>query len=274
MPGEVATLTAPQPRGLLLLGARVYHAELKRWLQPDTVDGRRFTYTGGDPRNFTDPSGRMRVPAGMAEMYYRLFVGDPSALGSWNLYQGGMVYDARVANTLAAIADLERDKREHPEKYGMRRVDGFSVIKVPISTNFSVALSDPASNQGTEYGHWFEILGPNESYGFWPTDPVDLWGTLFGVDGSVNRGEANDPDLDGYLAGGMLGAERFDLYVPAEITDDKVRQLARDYQEAFRSKWSYPFGNNCHTFLDGFLEKNGFVIVPHPSRGRGSGVQP
>jgi RHS repeat-associated protein len=49
---------AAQQGSLLLLGARVYHAELKRWLVPDTVDGRRYTYAGGDPVNFVDPSGR------------------------------------------------------------------------------------------------------------------------------------------------------------------------------------------------------------------------
>jgi hypothetical protein len=105
VPGEVATLTVPQPRGLLLLGARVYHAELKRWLQPDTVDGRRFTYTGGDPRNYTDPSGRMqmKVPVMMAEMYYRTFIGDPSSLGSWNLYVGGMAFDSSVGDTVLGI---------------------------------------------------------------------------------------------------------------------------------------------------------------------------
>ena len=32
---------AAQQGSLLLLGARVYHAELKRWLVPDSVDGRR-----------------------------------------------------------------------------------------------------------------------------------------------------------------------------------------------------------------------------------------
>jgi RHS repeat-associated protein len=51
----------PQTPGLVLLGARVYHAELKRWLQPDTVDALRYTYTGGDPVNFIDPSGRMAI---------------------------------------------------------------------------------------------------------------------------------------------------------------------------------------------------------------------
>ncbi len=50
-----------QQGSLVLLGARVYHAELKRWLVPDTVDGRRYTYAGGDPVNFTDPSGRRPI---------------------------------------------------------------------------------------------------------------------------------------------------------------------------------------------------------------------
>ena len=55
---------AAQQGNLVLLGARVYHAELKRWLVPDTVDGRRFTYVGGDPVNFVDPSGRMAISGG------------------------------------------------------------------------------------------------------------------------------------------------------------------------------------------------------------------
>jgi hypothetical protein len=39
----------------------VYHAELKRWLQPDTVDPQRYTFVGGNPANYVDPSGRARV---------------------------------------------------------------------------------------------------------------------------------------------------------------------------------------------------------------------
>ena len=44
---------------LILLGARVYHVDLRRWLQPDSVDLKRYTYANGDPVNLTDPSGRM-----------------------------------------------------------------------------------------------------------------------------------------------------------------------------------------------------------------------
>jgi RHS repeat-associated protein len=101
---------SPQVGSLLLLGARVYHAELKRWLVPDTVDGRRYTYAGGDPVNFVDPSGRFVVPAMMADLYYRTFYGDPAQFGNWNLFIGGGSYNTRVANSsylieLQAYAD-------------------------------------------------------------------------------------------------------------------------------------------------------------------------
>jgi RHS repeat-associated protein len=53
-----------QQGNLVLLGARVYHAEMKRWLVPDTVDARRYTYAVGDPVNSVDPSGRMAIVTG------------------------------------------------------------------------------------------------------------------------------------------------------------------------------------------------------------------
>jgi RHS repeat-associated protein len=47
-----------QGGSLLLLGARAYHAELRRWVQADTVDMLRYTYVAADPVNFVDPTGR------------------------------------------------------------------------------------------------------------------------------------------------------------------------------------------------------------------------
>jgi len=44
--------------GLIHLKARVYSAALRRFLQPDTVDLRRYTYSHGDPMNYVDPDGR------------------------------------------------------------------------------------------------------------------------------------------------------------------------------------------------------------------------
>jgi hypothetical protein len=110
VPCVVASLTAPQARQLLLLGAYVYHAELKRWLQADTIDGRRFTYTGGDPVNFVDPGGRVAITVGrmrfpndyMLEMYMNLFYGGSGGM-SWNLFNGSQIFDNAVANRIAQI---------------------------------------------------------------------------------------------------------------------------------------------------------------------------
>ncbi len=44
--------------GLIHLKARVYSPALRRFLQPDTLDLRRYTYANSDPLNFVDPSGR------------------------------------------------------------------------------------------------------------------------------------------------------------------------------------------------------------------------
>jgi len=93
------TAGVAQQGNLVLLGARVYHAELKRWLVPDTVDGRRYTYTGGDPVNFVDPSGRMQFPSiGMAEMYYRLFYDFGGTGSQFNIMVGSSGFEGRVAN--------------------------------------------------------------------------------------------------------------------------------------------------------------------------------
>jgi RHS repeat-associated protein len=45
--------------GLVHLRARVYSPLFRRFLQPDTIDLRRYTYAQGDPVNLVDPSGRV-----------------------------------------------------------------------------------------------------------------------------------------------------------------------------------------------------------------------
>jgi len=44
--------------GILHMGARDYYPQLRRFLQPDTIDLIRYGYVHGDPANHIDPSGR------------------------------------------------------------------------------------------------------------------------------------------------------------------------------------------------------------------------
>ncbi len=63
-----------QSGSLLLLGARVYHAELRRWVQADAVDNLRYAYAAGDPVNLVDPSGlRARDPLQPSFMFLDAF---------------------------------------------------------------------------------------------------------------------------------------------------------------------------------------------------------
>jgi RHS repeat-associated protein len=43
--------------GVLHLGSRDYWPFVRGWLQPDSLDVRRYTYVGGDPANSVDPTG-------------------------------------------------------------------------------------------------------------------------------------------------------------------------------------------------------------------------
>jgi len=47
--------------GLLLMGRRVYDPSLRQFLQPDVIDPMTYSYAGGDPVNFVDPSGMIPV---------------------------------------------------------------------------------------------------------------------------------------------------------------------------------------------------------------------
>jgi RHS repeat-associated protein len=94
----------PQTPGLVLLGARVYHAELKRWLQPDTVDALRYTYTGGDPVNFIDPSGRAASDAQITEMH--LAYRSMQSVGSSNAFESTSSWKLAPANNTPAPAPV------------------------------------------------------------------------------------------------------------------------------------------------------------------------
>jgi RHS repeat-associated protein len=53
-----------QPRlsaGLYVMGIRIYDAKLRQFLQPDLLNPTTYTYAGGDPINFVDPSGMVPV---------------------------------------------------------------------------------------------------------------------------------------------------------------------------------------------------------------------
>lgn len=97
-------------------------------------------------------------------------------------------------------------------------------------------------------GHWWTEIGPKESYGWYPADhPDPLWKGLTGVPGRLNgaRG-AGSPTRDAHH--GETKGEAFHPRIvngkPAEAIRDCIRAFARSYH----GTWSWPGGQNCHSF--------------------------
>ena len=100
-----------------------------------------------------------------------------------------------------------------------------------------------------KYGHWWFEMG-SESYGWWPKTPVGLWDTLFGTEGELN-GQSNfmgsatqDPHH------GDSADEEFHPVVPCDDTrsDSEIQDCLRGFAQSYSGSWSWPFGQNCHSF--------------------------
>lgn len=110
-----------------------------------------------------------------------------------------------------------------------------------------------------QYGHWWVEVGdlspsgawqPLSSYGWWPSEQVNLKKTFKGVPGALNRGDTNDPHHGD-------GAD--DEFHPVMTVDDKddydtirnkVEGDIENFANGFSGSWNWRlgWGKNCHTF--------------------------
>ena len=123
-----------------------------------------------------------------------------------------------------------------PERY---RVPGVKIVRKEVTV-------DPGP-EGDKYGHWWIELGPDESYGWWPEGGVDIGDTLEGVPGELNRGQSMDPHHND------SGDVELDVYAENGVSPEQVKQQIRDYAKAYGGEWSWPWGQNCHTFQTDML---------------------
>ena len=132
-----------------------------------------------------------------------------------------------------------------------------------------------------KYGHWwFEIGDPrrsdSESYGWWPQDPVGLAETLGGVNGELNgitrfggtatrdphHGDTADKSFSATVDfGGFFGFFERELQYGSGkgkkcscVTEDEIKESIREFAKAYSGSWSYPWGQNCHSFQEALLE--------------------
>jgi murein DD-endopeptidase MepM/ murein hydrolase activator NlpD len=119
----------------------------------------------------------MNVPTIMAEMYYRLFVGDPSSLGSWNLYQGSMAHDAMVGNTIGAIRERARRLRALLNEQNTQKLSGYRFVSaVPGVSDKLPDVDRSGVNYGIDRAQDAEPRMINNVYS--PTDGIVIGGGL------------------------------------------------------------------------------------------------
>jgi len=146
--------------------------------------------------------------------------------------------------------------------------NNMTVKRNPIRWD-GIIMNQAGKSTGKDlYGHhWLEI-GSDESYGYWPNNPLrGLGETIGGVPGSVNpstmgsTAPTRDPD-HGKSAGEVFhpkikgGAiDGIDCIVKCKEAADCFRDFAKNYSA---DTWAYPgIGGkeNCHTFQKQGMEK-------------------
>jgi len=117
----------------------------------------------------------------------------------------------------------------------------------------------------SEYGHWWTEIGKNESYGWWPKFPVDKTSTLTGVDGELNGQSyfGGTPTQDPHHGDRYSGVNVFNLYTKDGNDTTGIISGIRSYAKAYSGSWSWPWGQNCHSFQNGFIERFNLTTDPN-----------
>jgi len=106
-----------------------------------------------------------------------------------------------------------------------------------------------------EYGHWWVELDGVESYGWWPSRAVGPIDTVTGMPGRLNRMDrafSGSPTRD--MHHGDNAEEKFHPAVNSGQNAVQVKNEMRSFAKAYSGSWSYPFGQNCHSFQESMMD--------------------
>jgi Domain of unknown function (DUF4157) len=173
----------------------------------------------------------------------------------------------QVNNTLPANRISTKKKKMYLDFVRMKRADPqFSKIIGGIIGNKKLK-NKGANREGDDdtgtYGHWWTELGdmegaypgtwaPAESYGWWPSKSVSTKETFAGVEGSLNKGDTNDPHHGHNVGTSKMFHPVMDLDTSADYmaVRNKVVTDIRKFAKGYKGKWAWRlgWGKNCHTF--------------------------
>ena len=126
------------------------------------------------------------------------------------------------------------------------------------------------------YGHWWLDIDGSESYGWWPADPVGLAGTLSGVPGILNgqgffggsaTQDPHHPDsgdeefhpkqvgmFGSYILRQKLEHGSGKGTLCCKASEAEIKDCIRKFAASYSGNWSYPLGQNCHSFQQDALD--------------------
>lgn len=113
-----------------------------------------------------------------------------------------------------------------------------------------------------KYGHWWTNITPDESYGWWPKEPVGAWGTLTGTDGELNGvtnfggSSTKDPHH------GDTSGDEYRVLSHSGKTEAEIQTEMRNFATSYSGEWRWTFGGgqNCHTFQEDMLAKSNLTV--------------
>jgi hypothetical protein len=206
----------------------------------EPVAGVGITLRGPNPvSSVTGPDGRARF-ADLAPGPYRVQASQPEFLTGYGT-------DSVIVEPGQPAALSLRVKRVFLS---------VTVKRDRIKGLYKVLLGD---KQGADYGHWWIDIDGTESYGWWPSVGVPGLRALMGVPGQLNGMllAPGSPTRD--LHHDDDGDEEFHPVVingnPAAVIKECIRTFAWGYSGG----WSWPWGQNCHSFQEELMEHCGLT---------------
>lgn len=108
-----------------------------------------------------------------------------------------------------------------------------------------------------EYGHWWVEIDGSESYGWWPAGQVSIFGTFAGVPGALNGGIGFSGSATRDPHHGDSAEEMFHPVVANGKPAVEVKNCIRAFATGYGGDWSWPWGQNCHSFQEEMMEHCG-----------------
>ncbi|MGH7674936.1 MAG: carboxypeptidase-like regulatory domain-containing protein [Gemmatimonadales bacterium] len=109
-----------------------------------------------------------------------------------------------------------------------------------------------------EYGHWWIEMDGSESYGWWPAEGVSISGTFRGVPGSLN---GQGPRFRGTPTRDPHHGDRAEEMFHPRILNGQpaagIKSCIRGFARGYHGTWSWPWGQNCHSFQEDMMEHCG-----------------